>query len=50
MLIFNCTKAASEALTQIHKGVKVSVIKAPPNKLIEEDNQLGSEGVRYFSG
>ncbi len=39
MLIFNCTKAATEFFTVTRKGVKQSVVYPPPNKDIAADGQ-----------
>ena len=39
MLIFNCTKAATEFFTVTRKGVKQSFVHAPPNKDIAADGQ-----------
>ncbi|MCY1421766.1 hypothetical protein D9M71_374300 [compost metagenome] len=37
MLIFNCTQAAADFFTRVHKGKKVTPVQNPPFARIEED-------------
>jgi hypothetical protein len=37
MLIFNCTEAASNFFSRVHKGKKISPVEKPPSPVIEDD-------------
>jgi hypothetical protein len=37
MLIFNCTEAASQFFSRIHKGKKITPVEKPPSPVIEDD-------------
>ena len=37
MLIFNCTEAASNFFSRVHKGKKISPVAKPPSLVIEND-------------
>lgn len=39
MLIFNCTEAASNFFSRVHKGKKISPVDKPPSPAIEDDEQ-----------
>ncbi|MBV6825002.1 hypothetical protein [Pseudomonas sp. PD9R] len=37
MLIFNCTEAASNFFSRVHKGKKITPVEKPPSPVIEDD-------------
>jgi len=37
MLIFNCTEAASQFFSRVHKGKKITPVEIPPSPIIEDD-------------
>lgn len=37
MLIFNCTEAASDFFSRVHKGKKITPVQKPPSPVIEDD-------------
>jgi hypothetical protein len=37
MLIFNCTEAASQFFSRVHKGKKITPVEKPPSSIIEDD-------------
>lgn len=37
MLIFNCTEAASNFCSRVHKGKKITSVEKPPSPVIEDD-------------
>lgn len=37
MLIFNCTEAASQFFSRVHKGKKITPVEKPPSAVIEDD-------------
>jgi len=37
MLIFNCTEAASQFFSRVHKGKKITPVQKPPTPVIEDD-------------
>jgi len=37
MLIFNCTEAASNFFSRVHKGKKITPVEKPPSTVIEDD-------------
>lgn len=37
MLIFNCTEAASQFFSRVHKGKKITPVQKPPSPFIEDD-------------
>jgi hypothetical protein len=37
MLIFNCTEAASNFFSRVHKGKKITPVDKPPSPIIEDD-------------
>jgi hypothetical protein len=37
MLIFNCTEAASNFFSRVHKGKKITPVEKPPSPAIEDD-------------
>jgi hypothetical protein len=37
MLIFNCTEAASQFFSRVHKGKKITPVEKPPSPVIEDD-------------
>ena len=39
MLIFNCTEAASNFFSRIHKGKKITPVEKPPSSVIEDDEK-----------
>ena len=39
MLIFNCTEAASNFFSRVHKGKKMTPVEKPPSPVIEDDEQ-----------
>ncbi|MGL6245510.1 DUF6933 domain-containing protein [Pseudomonas sp.] len=42
MLIFNCTEAASNFFSRVHKGKKISPVEKPPSPVIEDDEPVES--------
>lgn len=39
MLIFNCTDAASNFFSRVHKGKKITPVEKPPSSVIEDDEK-----------
>jgi len=37
MLIFNCTEAACNFFSRVHKGKKITPVEKPPSPVIEDD-------------
>lgn len=42
MLIFNCTEAASNFFSRVHKGKKITPVEKPPTPTIEDDVHVES--------
>lgn len=40
MLIFNCTEAASNFFSRVHKGKKITPLEKPPSPIIEDDEPV----------
>jgi hypothetical protein len=40
MLIFNCTEAASNLFSRVHKGKKMTPVEKPPSPVIEDDEPV----------